>query len=127
MDNFKNKSVYTQKVNKMKKIILIMMLLTAMFLVGCAGKANVGYDSFAQCLTDKGIKMYGTEWCGYCQSQKDMFGSSFQYVGYVDCEKNQQECMIAGIRGYPTWKINGDDFPGRQSFERLSALSGCKL
>ncbi|MFH1683004.1 MAG: thioredoxin domain-containing protein [Candidatus Woesearchaeota archaeon] len=113
----------------MKRIIISIMLLASIFLIGCTGKANtaVGYDTFAQCLTDKGVKMYGAEWCSHCQNQKAMFGSSFQYVDYVDCEQSQQECSIAGIQGYPTWKISGNDYPGEQSFERLASLSGCKL
>jgi len=28
-------------------------------------------DNFAQCLTDSGAKMYGTEGCGYCNNKKN--------------------------------------------------------
>ena len=85
------------------------------------------YDVFAQCLTEKGIKMYGTGWCSYCQKQKDSFGNSFKYVDFVDCDKDKQECLSAGVQGYPTWNINGENYPGLQSLERLAQLSGCEL
>ena len=35
--------------------------------------AQSPYDSFAQCLTDDGVKMYGAWWCPHCQSQKKLF------------------------------------------------------
>ena len=75
---------------------------------------KVNLDAFAQCLADKSVTMYGTEWCSHCKNQKKLFGSSFQYINYVDCDKNQQECSSAGVQGYPTWKINGQNYPGEQ-------------
>lgn len=84
-------------------------------------------DGFANCLTENGVIMYGTEWCSHCKNQKELFGSSFQYVNYIDCDKNKNECIAAGVKGYPTWKINGENYPGEQSFERLSNLSGCDI
>ena len=85
------------------------------------------YDSFAQCLTDVGVKMYGTEWCPHCQNQKKLFGKSFKFINYIDCDKNKQTCLIEGIQGYPTWKLNGQGYTGEQSFESLAKISGCKL
>tara|TARA_Y100000310_G_C20408949_1_gene681008 strand:- start:197 stop:571 length:375 start_codon:yes stop_codon:yes gene_type:complete len=85
------------------------------------------YDEFAQCLTEKGAKMYGTEWCHYCQDQKELFGRSFKQIDYVDCDYKKNECDIEGIKGYPTWKINGETYSGVQSFGRLSQLTGCEL
>ncbi len=71
--------------------------------------------------------MYGTEWCSHCKNQKSMFGDYFQYIDYVDCDKNKDECLTAGIRGYPTWVIAGEQYPGEQSLERLAGLTGCDL
>ena len=85
------------------------------------------YDGFAICLTEAGAVKYGTDWCGYCKQQKDLFGNSFDYVNYVNCDYNGDECVVAGVGGYPTWKINGELYPGVQSLERLSQLTGCKL
>lgn len=85
-------------------------------------------DDLAICLTANNIKMYGTEWCGYCKKQKEIFGDSFQYVDYVDCDKNKEICTAERISGYPTWKTSeGQAYPGVQSLEKLSQISGCML
>lgn len=84
-------------------------------------------DSFAKCLSEKGATMYGAEWCGHCKNQKEMFGESFKDVNYVECPDKPDVCLNAGIRGYPTWVINGVLHPGVQSFETLSSLTGCPL
>ena len=112
-----------------KKIISILMLATFLLVVGCSSN-NTGpgqYDTFAQCLTEKGVKMYGTEWCSHCKNQKAAFGSSFQYVDYVDCDKSKQVCNAAGVTGYPTWQIEGKLYPGEQQLNKLASLSGCEL
>ena len=117
----------------MKKIILSLSVLLMIFLVGCSsitGKATDSpgeLDSFAKCLTEKNVKMYGTEWCSHCKNQKAAFGSSFQYVDFVDCDENRNECSSAGVTGYPTWKIDGQNYPGQQPLNKLASLSGCEL
>jgi len=85
------------------------------------------YDAFAQCLADSGLVMYGTEWCPHCQNQKEMFGKSFKFVNYIDCDKNRETCLIKGIQGYPTWKINDESYTGTQQLETLSEITGCKF
>ncbi len=85
------------------------------------------YDSFAQCLTMNGATMYGTEWCPHCQAQKKLFGSSFEYVHYVDCDKNMNTCVAAGVEGYPTWVVGNESKAGTQSMYTLSQLTGCDL
>lgn len=85
------------------------------------------YDAFATCLTEKGVKMYGTDWCHFCQDQKKKFGKSFKYVDYVNCDTNQKECNSAGVEGYPTWVINGESYSGVQSLKYLSTLTKCDL
>jgi len=80
-------------------------------------------NDFAKYLTERGIVMYGTEWCSHCKTQKKLFGNSFQYINYVDCDKNPEQCKDAGISGYPTWKINNQNYPGVQTLERLAELS----
>jgi len=83
--------------------------------------------SLAECLTENGAILYGTEWCGYCQRQKESFGDSFSDVTFIDCDYNRDACVEAGISGYPTWRINGQNYPGLQSLEKLSSLTGCEL
>lgn len=111
-----------------KLIIITASLLALVLLSACttnAGPAKA--DALAQCLTDTGAIMYGTEWCPHCQAQKEMFGSSFQYVNYVDCDKYRQVCVDAGVRGFPTWAINGGNYAGTQDLYNLAKYSGCSL
>jgi glutaredoxin len=85
------------------------------------------YDDFADCLTNKGIKMYGTEWCSHCKDQKELFGKSFKKVDYIDCDARRSECKDAGVNSYPTWIIDGEQYSGTQSLRELVELSDCNL
>lgn len=82
------------------------------------------YDDFANYLTSQGAIMYGTEWCTHCKDQKALFGNSFVYVNYIDCDKNNKACSEAGVTNYPTWIINGQKYMGLQSLATLMGLSG---
>lgn len=82
----------------------------------------------ADCLTEKKVTMYGTEWCGHCKNQKALFGESFAKVTYVDCDAQRQACLDAGVRGFPTWiDAQGNQFPGTQQLEKLAEIGGCEM
>jgi len=86
------------------------------------------YDNFAKCLTSKGAIMYGATWCENCKIQKDLFGSSFQYIKYVECPENAKLCLDKGIEGYPTWIFtDGREIKGRDTLEDIAKVSGCEL
>ncbi|MCA9477837.1 MAG: hypothetical protein KC535_01685 [Nanoarchaeota archaeon] len=111
-----------------KNNIIFLFAAGLLVLLSACSSTIVGpADELAQCLTDSGAVMYGTEWCPHCKAQKEMFGTSFQYVTYVDCDKYPQACTNAGIQGYPTWVIDGANYPGTQSLYDLAKLSGCSL
>ncbi len=93
-------------------LIVLGMLIT--YTVASPGK----YDDFAKCLAEKGAVMYGEDWCQYTQGQKAMFGKSFKYINYE---------VKPNLRIRPTWIIDGKTYEKVQSFERLSALTGCKF
>ena len=85
-------------------------------------------DSFASCLADKKVTMYGAEWCPHCQNQKKLFGDSFRLVPYVECPDNPSLCLAKGINGYPTWIFpDGSSVAGEQSLKALSEKSTCPL
>ncbi len=85
-------------------------------------------DTFAQCLAEKKITMYGAAWCTHCQKEKAGFGSSFKYVPYVECPDNTQLCLDKGINGYPTWiTADGVKYEGEQGVEKLASITGCSL
>ncbi len=113
---------------KYLSLIIILVIIIGFFVYrGLSGNSIVSAESgeLAKCLTEKGIIMYGTGWCSFCQKQKDSFGDSFKYITFVDCDKNKEACLAAGVRGYPTWKINGENYPGLKSLRELSELANC--
>lgn len=87
--------------------------------------------ALAQCLTDKGYKLYGATRCGHCKDQKEMFGEAVALLNYVECataDNNGQTeaCDQAGIEVYPTWGYpDGTKVPGVMTLEELAKISGC--
>lgn len=109
-------------------LIIIVLILVALFFIFRSGPANAELDNFAQCLADKNVTMYGAYWCAHCQNQKAAFGNSFRLVPYVECTKDPNKCLAAGIEGYPTWIFSsGKKLVGEKSFQELSVESGCPL
>lgn len=85
--------------------------------------------SLAKYLSDQGATMYGSYSCGHCQTQKELFGSAFGYVAYVECgrtgpDPNPALCATKNIRSYPTWEIGGDLYEGVRTLEQLGRISG---
>jgi len=100
-----------QQSNRKTIIIGIIGLVVIIGLLAYAGTVSGGpgkLDGFAQCLKDKDAIFYGAFWCPHCQNQKALFGSSKQYLPYVECSnpdgQSQTEiCKQDGIKSYPTW------------------------
>lgn len=91
-------------------------------------------DPFAQCLTQKGVKMYGASWCPHCKKQKDLFGRAFRNVSYIECampgnpQAQTLACRDAKIEGYPTWVFaDGSRVSGEQELTDLAQKAGCAL
>mgnify|MGYP006422297567 CR=1 FL=1 len=92
-----------------------------------SGKAEM---ALARHLQNIDAKMYGAYWCPHCHEQKQLFGQeAMKLVDYVECDSQganarPQLCEQANIRGFPSWKINGQVVQGVQPLERLAQLSG---
>jgi len=92
-------------------------------------------DSFARCLSDRGVKMYGAYWCPHCQEQKEAFGASFEYVPYVECgvkgdiHAQSQVCKDEKVNHYPTWQFppTGERVERVFALQELSDRTGCAL
>jgi hypothetical protein len=60
--------------------------------------------------SSKKLVVHHTTWCGYSrthlQQMKNGLEKKLNDVGvtveYVDCDKNPEKCVSAGVRGYPT-------------------------
>ena len=108
---------------------LILPIIAMIFLVGCSGPGP--QDTLAQCLTENGATFYGAFWCPHCADQKELFGSSVQYVNYVECslpDKSGQTqfCKDAKIESYPTWEFSdGSRLTGLQRLNVLAEKADC--
>jgi hypothetical protein len=89
-------------------------------------------DAFAKCLAARQVKMYGLYWCTHCEEQKELFGSAFRYVPYIECgtkgsRAEQPSCVEAGVKNFPTWQFATERHEGILSLETLSEKAGCSL
>jgi hypothetical protein len=89
-------------------------------------------DAFAKCLAARQVKMYGLYWCTHCEEQKEMFGSAFQYVPYIECgtkgsRAEQPSCKQDGVKNFPTWQFATERYEGVLRLESLSEKTGCSL
>lgn len=113
--------------------IIFLLLIVGLIFLAVRSKKGTGaiysnLDEFAKCLSDKGVAMYGAYWCPHCLAQKAAFGSSFQFVKYVECTEDVKKCTDAGVTGYPTWVFpDGRKLTGEQSLETLSSETSCPL
>jgi len=94
-----------------------------MFLSSSGGN----FDEFTQCITSAGAVMYGAYGCSACESQKGLFGNSFEHVDYVECVENEALCIEENITVVPTWIISNKTYVGVLSVDELSRISGCSV
>jgi hypothetical protein len=117
------------------KIIIAVLIVAAFAAVIYLGLRKRGnrLDAFAKCIASKQAKMYGAYWCPHCADQKEMFGSSFQYVPYVECgvpgsRDEGPVCKDAGIKHFPTWQFaDGERQEGTLPLQSLGTKTGCGL
>lgn len=114
-------------------VILVVVLIGGFGLyTGLKPQAPSKLDGFAQCIRTSGAEFYGAFWCSHCQSQKELFGSSKQYLPYIECSNpdnsQTQICIDKKIEGYPTW-IFADEtrLSGELSLETLASKTQCVL
>jgi hypothetical protein len=112
--------------------VLIVAGFAAVIYLGLRKRGN-RLDAFAKCIASKQAKMYGAYWCPHCADQKEMFGSSFQYVPYVECgvpgsRDEGPVCKDAGIKHFPTWQFaDGERQEGTLPLQSLGTKTGCGL
>lgn len=123
-----------------KQTKFIIFILLVVIIIGGLGiyfgfkpKEPGKLDQFAQCLKESGAEFYGTFWCSHCQNQKNLFGSSKEYLPYIECstvdgQSQTQVCKDKGIEGYPTWVFKDQTrLSGELSLQTLSEKTQCVL
>lgn len=122
---------------ELRSWILIIFFLTILPLIlfNISSEQQEDHTALAQCLTEKGVVMYGSSRCAVCAKTRALFGPAFQYIEEIECypgEENSQTelCLSQKIAGTPTWVMeqNGVEQKRQQGFmtiEELREFSGC--
>lgn len=70
----------------------------------------------------------------HCYRQKQLLGAEVvnSLLTYVECGKNgantkRELCKEKGVKGFPTWEINGKMYAGEQSLPDLAKASKFEL
>lgn len=113
-------------------IPIALICVLVIFLLTNVPNPTSKYDNFAKCLTEKDVVMYGAYWCPHCTNQKNIFGESFKYVNYVECDARGENarpelCEQENIQSIPAWVIDGKQYVGEHSLQELGVLTGCVL
>ena len=130
-----------QKIGKnmiMGALIAAVIAGGAVYLIqNSEGDEEGKYDTFAQCLYDNGLRMYGSVTCASCAKQRAMFGASFEFVREVECDPRNDHaevdrCIEKDIEHTPTWILEDEEgntiekLPaGIVDLEKLGEVAGC--
>jgi hypothetical protein len=111
-----------KKIAVISGISAAVLLIAVSFAFSYANSSKPGpLDGFARCLTEKGAVMYGASFCQYTHAQEGMFGNSAKFIDSRDFSED------SNVRVTPTWLINGNYYQNVQTFDRLSAITGCAI
>ena len=83
----------------------------------------VSASEVLQELVETGATLYGGNWSGCTQKQMADLGIQENYtqgLDYVDCEVEAAFCRLRNVTSYPTWEINGQQYPECYSLQELS-------
>ena len=88
-------------------------------------------EALSKCLAAQDATMYGTANCGHCKKQKEMFGSYFRNVRFVDCRAGSaaaKECNVAKVGKFPQWNFtNGKKIVREVGLDEIASVSDCDM
>ena len=102
-------------------IIIVLAVIILAVIVLSRSHPDISEET-AKCIGENSL-LYTQKGCHACEYQKDLFGENYQYLNIIDCWLEQEMCL--GIKGTPTWSINGQKYLGAKSIEELKELTGC--
>lgn len=110
--------------------VIVVSLGTVGYLFAFEGPTDVdesgSYSSLAECLTNNGVVMYGSDGCPACRNQK-LIIDDWDAIEYIECDKDMDACRAANIQSIPTWVHADERLVGMQSAERLATFGGCDV
>lgn len=96
------------------------------------------YTAVAQCLTEKGVYMYGAKFCPSCAKVKRDFGPAYDSLAYLECDPRFGEgnvverCIARDIKKTPSFLLETpdgevlDELVGAHSPEKIAEYFGCE-
>ena len=100
-------------------IVLAVIILAALVLTRSHPDIS---EETAKCIGENSL-LYTQTGCHACKYQEDLFGENYQHLNVINCWVDQEKCL--GIKGTPTWIINGEEYLGARTIEQLKELTGC--
>ncbi|MCA1992955.1 MAG: vitamin K epoxide reductase family protein [Coleofasciculus sp. S288] len=104
-----------------------------------APKPGVGWEvtttsgpaeiALARHLKEAGVKEYVAYWCPHCHEQKSLFGKeAYKELNTIECAADAptgkpEVCKAAGVKGFPSWEINGQMLSGIRTLDELADLT----
>lgn len=104
--------------------IIFLVIVIAFVIIYLKNNSSSVEPEVAKCIGSKSI-LYSKLGCTHCETQKKMFGDSYQYLTVVDCFYEKEICLNASISGTPTWIVDGKQYIGVQEIETLQRITGC--
>ncbi len=85
--------------------------------------------SFVQCLSEAGMKIYGSSTCPACASLVSSFGGYGAISPiYVECSQERDRCVQEMQTNYvPEIQVEGEVYTGSRDLESLSEITGCEI
>lgn len=124
------------------KILIGLSIFLIALVVGLTiffGQQPGKYDSFANCITEKGVTVYESFECSACQAQKGFFGNSHKLLKSFECGSlgvspwSNPICNEKEIKGVPTWldgsgsRIEIGAITSTEDLKKLGSLTGCSV
>ncbi len=111
----------------LKSHLILLLAAAAVLLIALLWPLTViSKPSLGQCMSLKGVTMFGADSCENCANQKKLFGEDFKNIRYVNCEFNIEQCRQKGVSLYPEWEMNGNVLVGTQTLPDLAKFAGCE-
>ena len=79
-------------------------------------------EELAYCIGQNSV-LYMQTGCHACEIQEQYFGENVKFLNTINCWIEGEKCL--GIKGTPTWIINGEEYLGARSVEELKELTNC--
>ncbi len=104
-------------------VVIIILIILGIFYVKSFLREDPG-EKTMKCIAEKAV-MYSQTSCSHCITQKEILGNYTALFNIIECDKEQQRCIDAGITGTPTWIIDGKEEEGVRTIKQLRELTGC--